>query len=92
MKEREYLNAVSKLPCVACGAFGVHIHHATGLKYRAKGKKAPYWQVIPLCPTHHQHGGHGVAIHAGVKTWEQKYGSQDEHIKNTQEKVGWCGL
>jgi hypothetical protein len=84
--DRAYMARVAELPCVVCGAWPVHVHHRTGA---GMGRKADDYQTIPLCPLHHQHGGEGVAIHSGTKTWESIHGTQDEHIKETQRKLGY---
>jgi hypothetical protein len=48
------------------------IHHIRKLATSKKRKLAP---CIPLCPMHHQFGGYGVALHAGEKEFERKFGS-----------------
>jgi hypothetical protein len=83
----KYLAAVRELPCVACGTSGPnHAHHRTG---GGMGLKAPDHDAFSLCSLHHTAGGYGVAIHAGEKEWEANFGSQDDHIKKTQRKLGY---
>jgi hypothetical protein len=53
------------------------------------GRKADDYNTIPLCPRCHQHGGYGVALHAGEKEWERRHGTQDEHVKKTQQQLGY---
>lgn len=36
---------------------------------------------------HHRTGGYGVAIHAGQKTWEKRYGTQRDLLTAIMEKV-----
>ena len=84
--EREYLLKDSNLGCIVCGQPAT-IHHLTGSKYRGMGKKASHYDVIPLCPNHHQHGGYGVAFHAGQKVWEAKYGTQEELLEKVKRKL-----
>ena len=76
------LDKVAEIGCIVCLNQGkkspATIHHLTGIKYRSTGKKASDEHVIPLCPMHHQHGGYGVALHAGVKEWERRYGTQED--------------
>jgi hypothetical protein len=86
--EKEYMGKVAALGCIIC-KYPAEVHHATGLQYRAHGKKASCYDTIPLCATHHRLGGFGVAVHAGVKTWEKTYGTQAELIKQTREMLGW---
>lgn len=81
---RSYLDAVSEYGCIVCGS-QTSLHHprfAAGMAQRS-----PDWLVIPLCPNHHQHGGHGVAIHAGQATFEQNYGSEAELLAKTIERA-----
>lgn len=77
--DRQYMEAVAALGCVVCRNQGQghqpaqvhHIRQAAGM-----GQRSPHTLTIPLCPEHHQTGGHGVAIHAGQRTWENLYGSE----------------
>lgn len=73
--EKSYLDKVQSLGCLICRSPACihHIRAGQGMAQRASN-----YLVIPLCPEHHQHGGHGVAIHAGRKTWEGLYGSEME--------------
>lgn len=79
--EREWLERVAALGCVICGG-QAEIHHL--LKGKAMGKKASHFDVIPLCPFHHRHGGHGIAIHSGVRTWEARHGTEREHLERVR--------
>ena len=80
-----YLKKVRELPRVACGThYGVQAHHKTGA---GMGLKASDYDTFPLCADHHTMGGRGVAIHAGVPVWEEKYGTQEQHIRETQRKL-----
>lgn len=77
--DRIWLSRVAALGCIVCKNLGLgetpaEIHHVrTG---QGIGQRADHRKTIPLCQQHHRVGGHGVAIHAGKKTWEQKYGSE----------------
>ncbi len=53
--------------------------------------KSKYKDTMGLCVKHHTGGGLGVAIHAGVKTWEKIHGTQDRWIKITLEKITLIG-
>lgn len=62
------------------------IHHCskgTGLAVRADN-----YHAIPLCSIHHRQGCHGVAVHAGRKTWEQKYGTEAELLAQINAELG----
>jgi hypothetical protein len=55
-----------------------HIRHGVGLSQRS------HWSLaIPLCPNHHQNGGYGIALHAGQKEFERKFGSEVELLQET---------
>lgn len=80
------LSRISSLGCIVCrlqyNVFSeAEIHHlreGTGLGLRDE-------RTIPLCPTHHRSGGHGIAFHAGKKTFEENYGTQIELWEKTNE-------
>lgn len=74
--EKEHLAKVAALGCIVCGA-PAEIHHI--LEGRRGGKRNNHTDVLPLCPPHHNRPfTHGVAIHAGRKTWEEKFGTEEE--------------
>ena len=83
--ERRLYGRVAALGCILCGREAA-IHHLTGLQHRAHGKKSS--KVIPLCGDHHQNGGYGVAIHAGIEEWEKRWGTQEELWEQTMEALG----
>lgn len=73
------MGRVVELGCIVCRRLGYGIspadpHHPRFLA--GMGQRAPHEEVIPLCPMHHTIGGHGVALHAGQKTWEKKFGTE----------------
>lgn len=86
LRDKDYLGRVAELPCVACGAWPVHVHHRTGAGF---GLKASDYDTMPLCPKHHQFGNYGVAIHAGEQEWERLHGTQEQHINETKRKLGY---
>lgn len=49
--EKKYLDRVAGLPCVLCGAHGVHIHHAR--EGQGMAQRAQNWLAIALCPDCH---------------------------------------
>ena len=71
--EAEYIARVVDLGCVVCKR-PAEYHHM--LKGAGMGRKSSHYDGFGLCPDHHRNGGPGVAIHAGVKTWEAKYGGE----------------
>lgn len=88
--EKDYLDRVASLGCIVCRNLGhgetpAHVHHIrTG---KGMGQRASNYETIPLCPTHHQNGGHGVAIHAGQKTWEANFGTELELLEQVKMEL-----
>ncbi|ECC1660270.1 DUF968 domain-containing protein [Salmonella enterica subsp. salamae] len=89
--DRIWISRVAALGCIVCKNLGfgetpAEIHHVrTG---QGAGQRADHRKTIPLCHQHHRVGGHGVAIHAGKKTWEQKYGSETELLIQVVSELG----
>lgn len=74
--EKAYFNRVAELGCIIC-RMPAEIHHLrTGAGLGIKSK-----DVIPLCPSHHRNGGHGVAIHAGRLAFEANFGTELELLE-----------
>lgn len=88
--ERAHIIAVARLGCVACKKIGhftpqVEIHHVrmgNGLSQRAD-----HFSVLPLCHVHHRTGGHGVAFHAGQRTWEREFGTEAELLEQVRREI-----
>jgi hypothetical protein len=78
--------------CVCRREFGVHtppaIHHLRGHPWAGTGQRADDAYTIPLCNTHHQTGGHGVAYHAGAQAFEARFGTQAELLAWTNLMIG----
>jgi hypothetical protein len=73
---RNHLSVAASYPCIICGASEVELHHvSTGA---GMGRKNPDCHVVSLCHIHHRTGGYGIAIHAGLKAWEDNFGKQSE--------------
>jgi hypothetical protein len=80
------LDEIAQQGCIVCRVFlGVytdaHIHHLrcdVGMGQKSK-------RVIPLCPEHHQHGGYGVAFHAGKKAFEDNFCTEEQLWELSQE-------
>ena len=81
--EQQWLNRVAELGCTICKR-PAEIHH---IGNGTMGKRASNFEVIPLCSEHHRTGGHGVAVHAGRKTWEAIYGTERELLQKTQAQL-----
>lgn len=87
--EREHIGSVAALGCIVCrnlgfGASPAEVHH---IGNGTPGKKASNFETIPLCPTHHRHGGHGVAVHAGRKAFEANFGTERELLEQTRREL-----
>ena len=87
--ERDHMGAVAALGCIVCrnlgfGATPAEVHH---IGNGALGKKASNFETIPLCDAHHRNGGHGVAVHAGRKTFEARYGTERELLEQTRREL-----
>ncbi|MGI9142080.1 MAG: Ref family recombination enhancement nuclease [Fluviibacter sp.] len=86
--EKEHYDKLSQLGCIVClnGGYGFspchihHIRHGAGM-----GQKSNWNDAIPLCPNHHQHGGYGVALHAGIKEFEKRYGTETELLEQVKK-------
>lgn len=78
--ERQHMSRVAELGCIVCANIGfpgspAEFHH---INNGTMGKRASNREGIPLCPSHHRTGGYGVAVHAGRKEWESRYGTERE--------------
>jgi hypothetical protein len=85
--EQQHMDRVADLGCIVCLDMGfpdspAQIHHLPGRPLRDHSR------VIPLCPTHHLDGGHGVAVHAGRPTWESVYGTEESLLMRVNQQVG----
>lgn len=85
--ERRHYDRIAQHGCIACMVLGYgyspcEIHHIrTGV---GKGQKAHWSRAIGLCPNHHRNGGSGIAIHAGIKSFEQTIGMTEVELLNKQ--------
>jgi len=82
-KIRELMARMVDGGCIICER-PAEIHHLTNGGMGLKSKV-----FIPLCADHHRLGNIGVAIHAGVETWETKFGTQEELYNLTMERLGY---
>lgn len=74
-KEKIYMSKVVAIGCILDNCrMPAEVHHIrAGV---GMGQRNSNFNILPLCPAHHRTGGFGVAIHAGQKTWEKKYGTE----------------
>jgi len=88
--EKKHLNAVAESGCIVCRLFlgeasPANIHHLR--KGMGMGQRNSHSRVIPLCPTHHQLGPVGVAFHAGRKSFEENFGTEEELLEQSLEYI-----
>jgi hypothetical protein len=82
--EKAYQDRVRELGCIICER-PASIHHIRdGI---GKGQKASEYDVLPLCPDHHQHGGYGVAFHAGKRVWQEVFGTERDLLEEVQRRL-----
>ena len=82
--QRRHLSKVAEIGCIICKmpAEIHHLRHGMGM-----GQRNNYLNAIPLCHKHHRTGGHGVALHAGQKTFEENFGTETELLEKTLIKL-----
>lgn len=86
-EERNHYDRIASIGCVVCIMLGHgsspceihHIRHGAGA-----GRKSHWSKAIGLCPTHHRLGGSGVAIHSGIKSFEQAIGMTELELLQKQ--------
>ena len=89
--ESKHIEKVLSMGCCVCvnleyGETPAVPHH---IGNQSMGMKASNYEVIPLCPEHHNQGGIGVAVHAGRESFEANFGTEQELLKETLE---WLNL
>ena len=87
---KEHMQRMADFGCVICYKMGFpkspcQLHHIKD--HRGMGKKSSNYEVIGLCPEHHT-GKTGY--HFSPKTFNEKWGSQKELLKENLELVGCC--
>ncbi|TNV22848.1 hypothetical protein FH968_02060 [Buttiauxella sp. B2] len=89
--EREHLSRIASTGCIVCRNLGygetpAEIHHVRS--GQGMSQRADNYSSIPLCHPHHRTGGHGVAIHAGKRTWESNFGTERSLLKQMNAELG----
>lgn len=56
--DKRHFDRLGSMPCIACGRYGVHIHHVTSDGYKRLTKR--HDRTVPLCPHCHQDGPYAV--------------------------------
>lgn len=98
-----HLAKVRKLGCIVCRNTGhralaehwgdwvakaalsiIEAHH---IKDGYGTLKAPDRETFPLCRLHHREGKRGVALHAGIESFEANFGAERELLARTLEML-----
>lgn len=92
--EREHVNRVAELGCVACyvqsGEWFTpgEIHHIR--EGQGAAQRAGWFEVICLCVGHHRHNdkvAKKIAVHAAYKTFAATYGDERELLALTLNNI-----
>lgn len=73
---------LAELGCILCRR-PAEIHHLRA----GAGMGMKSQDMIPLCPEHHRTGGHGVAFHAGPRSFEENFGTEKELLERTRRAL-----
>jgi len=89
--DKDHIVKAVSLGCIVCYNLGyfdtpAEYHHL--LNGAGMSQRSPHKRGIPLCHFHHRTGGYGVAIHAGQKEWEKRYGTELELYEQVMEMIG----
>lgn len=80
-----YLSFVRSLSCVGCGFVGkVEAHHCIANRYSSEKHADAY--AIPMCTECH------AELHDNWHTWEEKHGSQWQHVAETLHEAIRVGV
>ena len=84
--EKLHMRSVAELGCIICDKMGfpgspAELHHI--MSNTGMGKKATNYEVIPLCPHHHRNSEE--SYHQSPKDFTDKWGSQEDLLKETLE-------
>jgi len=91
--EKQHLNRVAALGCVACFIQGTpgtpaEIHHPRA--GRGKGQRAGHMDGIPLCPAHHRGTHHPAvpSIHLAKLAFIERFGTEEKLLQLVQQLTG----
>ncbi|KGT87224.1 hypothetical protein NG99_23660 [Erwinia typographi] len=82
----KYTRWVKSQPCLCCGKPADDPHHLIGYGQGGTGTKAHDLFVIPLCRAHHD------ALHADMRAFEAKYGTQPELLLRMLDRALALGV
>ena len=74
--DKRHHAAVAQMPCLACGALPVDVHHVVGYADRPGRLTKRHDRVVPLCKAHHDvQNGPRTSVHAlGHRGFFKAYG------------------
>jgi hypothetical protein len=81
-KEKEHLAKVASLGCYVCER-PAEVHHIR--KHTGMSLRPSHYETIPLCFVHHRTGKD--SIHLGKKLFIEKYGTEQEILEITKERI-----
>lgn len=91
--EKQHLNRVAALGCIACYLQGTpgtpaEIHHPRA--GRGKGQRASHMDGIPLCPPHHRGTHHPAvpSIHLAKLAFIKRFGTEEKLLQLVQQLTG----
>lgn len=85
---------VAQLGCIVTGLDNPTIHHVHGGSVadlgvqKGMGRKVSDWLVIPICHSLHV-GDCGIDYGMGIRTWEEKFGKQADHLDEVCRRLGY---
>lgn len=91
-QEKAHMGKVAELGCIVCINAGIHsspceVHHVRC--FAGAGQRSSDFQTVGLCAPHHRLGGSGVAIHAGIQSFERNHGAERELLAQTLRMLGF---
>lgn len=84
--DSKYTRWVKRQMCLCCGKQADDPHHIIGYGLSGMGTKAHDLFTMPLCRAHHDE------LHADVKAFEEKYGSQTELVLRVLDRALAIGV
>lgn len=85
-QEKAHMGRVAELGCLICHR-PAEVHHCRA--FAGAGQRSSAFHTIPLCPDHHRLGGSGVAIHAGIQSFERNHGAERDLLVKTLGMLGF---
>ncbi|WP_421174128.1 Ref family recombination enhancement nuclease [Aeromonas enteropelogenes] len=89
MADKQWLDDVSSLCCIACRNAGLgsslaEIHHVRSGQGMAQ--RAEHTAVLPLCPRHHR-ACYSTGFHAAPRSWQAEHGTEAELLEQVAREV-----